>query len=712
MKKQRTDRLPYIDTSQPQDYKQAVKDEIRRLKRAHSKAAQSKKFLASEQFDLEGSLEHRRTEAIINSLDEIIRLHPDLVDEWIAINLNCSTYTITEAQCHILLGAAIWILDRFAETDTPREELYKVLPTDMAEMDDLYFVDLWDSSFDMDLITAVECVLHFRNADIKPIEQTTDGNFRVVTDKLTADGKHKAESPRRRRFEQLIALIPQEEIEEAVEHFKQHFEAWRERFFACVKPMTAKQKALDDKLNRIRKQINDNRDAAEKLAHEMQAERKKPKQKPSPLLAPLAKPDTSFSVQSVAPSVFKSPPPMIGDLGTIMHKLDELDDQHNDLIDEINDVIHQKGHFMFHVNQRGLLSKAYCEKEYGADVAAGMEPIPIPNPYELCFALLYLIEQNSDLPWLYGVGVGMMNEVGEALPWGIIEFDEDDVEDEYPDNPSNIPDWYERKYYRRGEEDDFDFPRSLAQIIYEETGCLMPRDMHECDNHLRELGRYGIRRNQANPYLYCMLALTNAKWTWKAQNFNELYMAHVLGEKSETEDAEPEMSREEMSDKLSAQEHEIQRLRAALHTAEKTAADAQKKLDAVKSASEAEHRELADLREIMFRADAAESDEDAADESIFPYEVQHDTILFGGHATFLKTIRQLLTGNIRYVDREQNFDLTMIRYAEVLWIQPNALAHKQFYKIADTARKYGKPIRYLQYASAAKCAEQIAENDA
>ena len=106
-----------------------------------------------------------------------------------------------------------------------------------------------------------------------------------------------------------------------------------------------------------------------------------------------------------------------------------------------------------------------------------------------------------------------------------------------------------------------------------------------------------------------------------------------------------------------------------------------------------------------------EPNEEKVEEGIFPYEVQKDIIVFGGHDTWLKTFRQLLKGKIKYVDKELNFDPTIVRYADAIWIQPNAISHAQYYKIVDAARKYKKPIRYFQYASAAKCAEQIVIDD-
>lgn len=134
-------------------------------------------------------------------------------------------------------------------------------------------------------------------------------------------------------------------------------------------------------------------------------------------------------------------------------------------------------------------------------------------------------------------------------------------------------------------------------------------------------------------------------------------------------------------------------------------------MELAKSSAEDEHLELADLRELLFRAYHGEQDEILVNENMFPYDVSQNTIIFGRHDAFLKSIRKLLCGNIRYVDKGQNFDTSIIRYADVLWIQTNALAHSQFYKIVDTAKRYNKQIRYFQYSSAAKCAEQVAEND-
>lgn len=93
------------------------------------------------------------------------------------------------------------------------------------------------------------------------------------------------------------------------------------------------------------------------------------------------------------------------------------------------------------------------------------------------------------------------------------------------------------------------------------------------------------------------------------------------------------------------------------------------------------------------------------------YRVTKNTVVFGGHETWLKAVRPELSGKIRYIGREEPFNILVIRNAEVIWIQPNAIAHKQYYRIINEARRYGKSVRYFKNASASKCVKQIKEID-
>ena len=124
---------------------------------------------------------------------------------------------------------------------------------------------------------------------------------------------------------------------------------------------------------------------------------------------------------------------------------------------------------------------------------------------------------------------------------------------------------------------------------------------------------------------------------------------------------------------------------------------------------------MADLRELVFNREQNEQTEEPEPEEkedLFPYEVKKTTLVFGGHDNWLKSIKLLLTGDIRFISKDQDaFDAGMLRKAEVIWLQPNCMSHKQFYKVMDHARQWKKQVRYFSNVSAVKSATQVMEND-
>ena len=397
----------------------------------------------------------------------------------------------------------------------------------------------------------------------------------------------------------------------------------------------------------------------------------------------------------------------------------EVSDELNEKTTQIQALLEKQNWLKHYMTFFGRPQRTTVEEDFGPEVAAEINDLEIRDPYALCFALLYLIETGDDLPWLYGPGIGLMLEVAESLPWGVYEYEEEDDQIWFPDEdyvpgpvkPSAIPDWYERRYlYRKGKEDAF--PRSLAQIVYERTGCLMPRNMHLYDEAVKELNGYGIRGKDATGLLYCMLALTNSRHQDRAFNLDDMMQRILDTDMSASEETETRLSFDELSEKADRQKEEIQNLRRALHEAERNTRATNKELERLRAESQLEHRELADLRELVFLQNAPEeeTEEDALEEG-FPYEVRKDTLVFGGHATWCKAIKPMLTGNIRFLDKDKGFDSAIIRHTERVWIQTNALSHSQYYAIIDVIRQFKKPVRYFSFASATKCAIQLRQAD-
>lgn len=111
--------------------------------------------------------------------------------------------------------------------------------------------------------------------------------------------------------------------------------------------------------------------------------------------------------------------------------------------------------------------------------------------------------------------------------------------------------------------------------------------------------------------------------------------------------------------------------------------------------------------------DYTDEDEDFVDEGeyIEGLEKQSDAlIVFGGHESWVREIRRKLP-TVRFIDRSAVPNANMIRKADAIWVQTNAMCHSQYYKVVDEAKKNNIPIRYFSFASPNKCAEQFVQED-
>ena len=688
------------------------------------------KFL--EAAELKGAIEKRRKEAMLNLIDEVYArfssygafTYNTLGEEWIHVNLMFNTYSIIELHSHILTAAAIWILDRIHESKKPHE-VYKILPQDDSFLDSMNIIDLWDPKYDEDLIWCVQLLLQERNA---PVEKSHDDIFQYITDGKTAQGTHRTDTPSRKAFEQLMALVPEKDKKRAAEHFETLFWDCAARTLDVAEPLLRNIADLQDLHTQASREYNRKYESFRRSTGEWIRTMYDPQEQLKRM--PDIIPDLhDFSHSS---GIYSGNPFSGSDKTSFQQKTIDAIMELNSIVERIEDLTSKidsahKEHFdlMDMISRFGYIEDCSV---FGEDVASRMRRLDIGDPFEICFALLYLVEEGSDLPWAYGIGTALMEEVTDSLPWGMFEYDEFDDDIWFGEGgpktvkvPANasIPDMNKRQYHPRGDDTDF---RSIAQLIYEETGCLLPRDMHLYDEKIRRLRRFGVTGKDAAVVLACMSVLGQARRQQMALNYRpgywewtESYLEDSEAGKSqpanETADS-PEHAKD--SEEITKLKNEIKWLRGSLHEAERATRDAEKVLETVKQKAALEHRELADLRELVFYEGKTEeemSDEEEIPEE-FPYTIQKNTVIFGGHPSWDKAIRPLLTGNIRYVEKDMiTFDLALVRGADIIWVQTNAMSHKMYYRIIDTARQYKKIVRYFTNASAAKCAAQVAEQD-
>lgn len=126
---------------------------------------------------------------------------------------------------------------------------------------------------------------------------------------------------------------------------------------------------------------------------------------------------------------------------------------------------------------------------------------------------------------------------------------------------------------------------------------------------------------------------------------------------------------------------------------------------------EDERKELHALREIIFNSQSTDDNQSVDKKFIsFPYKAKKKIVVFGGHNTWRAEIKNKLP-NVRFIDKDMPPNFEMIKYADIVWIQPNAIAHSFYYRIKDMVAKHDIPIKYLTHPGTTKCAEQIAKDD-
>lgn len=157
---------------------------------------------------------------------------------------------------------------------------------------------------------------------------------------------------------------------------------------------------------------------------------------------------------------------------------------------------------------------------------------------------------------------------------------------------------------------------------------------------------------------------------------------------------------------------QLKESRRMLHDADARARQLQERLRATEEDALRDKAELSLLRETLFELRSREGmpEEEPEPEITFPWQGERRIVAFGGHDTWRKAIRPMLPG-IRFFDWEMLPDINVVKSADVVWIQTNAISHKFYYRVIDTARKENIPIRYFGSASARKCAEQLVTNE-
>lgn len=600
--------------------------------------------------------------------------------EWLELNAYVSSgYDEINNREDLSTAAALWILDRLYERHALYSTEQTILPVLTASQyyrlpGNFEAADLMYSS--MTVSKVIYALIH-RNDDCKVYRQKGDIP-RVFIDEAAVRGKQNQDVPSRRVFEQLMEAVGQEAIDAAAAHFREKYRQLIRIYFG----------GMDELWKKLNDEIQKHEKAVDRIAgHAI-------------LLADsknriLAEPG---SLEALYEETGHPESPVMGYVERMY--------RHRDRIAELKERIEDcRSSF----REFTVITDELAEEIFPESMCALMKDFAVEDPYEMAFALLYLADRGDDLIWMYYFGTSLAEMTAAALPWADVHdpFETDELlseEEKAEDELSAL--FRQMKYVDKAEEVWFGGEKeSLEQLFYRETGYVMPRNLSRYSWVREELEDYGVPRNEQD---LLMLALNFAyaadrRYESEEPDFTEDFMTE--NEPPEEEPGENADQLKELRVQVRELKKENRALREAAWKEQKKSQKLEEKLQEQIKDSEEDRRELSGLRETLFLMEKEE--EEKEDTSIaIPYRNRNKIVICGGHDTFLKQIRPMLTGDVRYLANVRiNEDL--IRSADAVWLQTNAISHSDYYKIIDLCRKVHIPYYYFTRASARKCAEQI-----
>lgn len=669
----------------------------------------------------------RRIRASVSTMEEVKKrvqhLCPDVPgiysteEEWIEINAFPSpAYDYEERFTFSALACAIWMLDQIRDINRMKD-LEAVLPIADSVVE-IKYPPIWDPCHGNEVIyNVVSAILHRNDPDGGSKENLSDKQ-RIqryyMTDAL-AEGRVSQEWNNRKTFNSILSLIPVEAIEAAEQLYQKKYWDFVTRYFLSRKvfcEIDVKLKAEIDEFERRSSEfLSGFQDKQANAIRSMAA----PKVHPLQLWNPAKK---DYHVESGAT-----------DYQQMFLQVQRIDSERVDLECReaaLTDLLDAFGKEMWALTSKPY---TYIENKYGKEIADIWADCDAGDPYTMCFAFMSLLDKGSDLPWCYCAGVNLHACYAASLPWPRMKFNpyndgiwyhqEPDKEGfsygpDYQPLPKKVrvpefDDWMKLQFEDKMSEDSDDFEKfNLSHIMYELTGCIMPRKMDRYTPALKILDRYGIRGKKTLPLLYCASALGEAR------HRTSLSLLDRLLESLQT-DSEETAPTEENEESLKAQnkalQEEVRRLKEAAYETGREVQEANVRYESIAQKAANDAQELHDLRELIFNQQNAVYDEpDTKTDIVFPYRTTRKIVVFGGHDSWAREMKPKFP-DIRFIDRDMMPNPDLIRHADTIWIQTNALAHKHFYIIIDEVRKYGIPLRYFTYSGVVKCAEQIVNDD-
>lgn len=615
------------------------------------------------------------------------------------------SYNIEEQRSYLTTAAALWILDKICENEKYLEasELLNI----GFEYNDFLMANIHDPSYTNQILSAAVYVIQHRNDGINKYDWTPDS---TLIDEASTIKSEFRECEAHNRFSTLLNFISSEKIDLAITHFKDKVYEWMHIYFHHAEKYISETMQIESEISKINKKI-------ESFNKETRLNKKMSGKNIS--LAPLmVQPNTISIPSTIFPSYISIPP-------------DSTTVQREQLIKKRHEIDTQFRAFQMMASNCRFTTYEEIEKRFGKEIADDLFNFQIDDPYEICFALLYLLDNGDDLPWLYYFPTAVVTVAASMLPWTKVAYEEDEEptweRNEFKKSEecySINPELYSPKY-KISSKLEFGYPTSdqisLAQIVYKLTGSVLPRHTRTYTFEKKVLQDHGVSQDQSERLLFGLSILEEIQRSMRMFSLKDLEDKGTPEEKKNIKKVSIPNEQDDKIDKeiqIQSLLNEISNLKVKLKEYQETtyslhreaSRNSQKYADLKKSV-EQDRRELSKLREIVFNISEGTYENEISDANIdFPYNTNKHTIVFGGHDSWLREIKSKLP-NVKFMGPNAPSSAETIRNMDVVWLQTNCLGHSDFYKITNICRSYGIPYEFFNHAGVLTCAAQLAEAD-
>ena len=169
---------------------------------------------------------------------------------------------------------------------------------------------------------------------------------------------------------------------------------------------------------------------------------------------------------------------------------------------------------------------------------------------------------------------------------------------------------------------------------------------------------------------------------------------------------EEEINTDELREKIRQLEAEKKQLRMQLYDANRRSQNALDELSKIRSATEKDRCELAELRTLVFREQHEEQSEVPDDTISFPYYTNKKVIIVGGSDSWRNEMSKRLP-DVSFVKPDTMPDPRLMRNADEIWFQTHYMSHNLYDTVKSQVSGYPIKINYFLAKGVAKCAEEL-----